>query len=1144
MLTETWLRFPEQIPTEITENFHCLATYHNPPRGRPYGGVLLGVRRNTFTLTPLHVCHETDCVWARLAAPNNYIAPFVVGLHYIPPQGTARLQHTDPFEFLREQALRISDPFLIAGDFNARTGTVVGRESSDSTINQHGLTLTELCQTSGLLILNGTLPGDSPAAQTFSAKTAENAGSVIDYFIASPNLPLRHGASLQILQSPQFRAASDHWPLVLTLPFPCQLPSNTKAPRRKHRRRRHHPPTSAGPLRRWVWDPGKSRDYAVALQAHASAFCPNSSDEPSQPPFLFFKLRSAIALAAKAAELTTRPLIPVKRPTKPVFPASSCHWFNSACRQASLSLLNSKSGPEARQAYRHYKNILRRAKRSHIQAREAKLRDLLISSPRSFWNLVKKPQHSDSPTPSPTSLFDHFSSMRTHPPPLPQATTSPITTAHHHIHAPHPAPHTPPPTTLNHRASPFFPTATSLNKPFTIGEIQYGMSCLQTGKAADVHGITAELLRAKNDFGSYILAPSLLSIANETLRTGIFPAEENVGRIIALYKGKGDSQLPSHYRGITIISIFAKLFATLLNARLTQWRLGTPYAKAKGQAGFLKNYRTMDQAFILQHLIDKAWASAPRSRSPLYTCFVDFEKAFDWVNRDLLWSRLDSLGVRGPFLMALRGYYTNSQECVQTTDGLSSGFASHRGVKQGCPISPTLFGIFIDALEEHIIDHMGQELTIRIRNSLVPVLLYADDLILLASSPKELQHILDTLEAFCDKWELSVNLPKTKTMVFTRSRTMPALCCNFKGAPVEQSCTYMYLGLEFHWQQGLCLAGKDRLLKGRKASFALDKALLLQQITSPKLCLQFFDALVRSVCTYGAELWGAYDNLIALQQLQSSFIRRVLHAPKSTDIWILCAEANTHPIQFQILQSQQLFWSRLAEMGRTQPSRLVSLAFQENVSLLNTGKRCWCQKFLQRLQQHLPHFTSPLSEIRWNTSLPVVDPFLLHIGALQNTVSQGALDHRDRYIHKSFTTHSNTRRVTYARWFMEPDPDNLPLTMPNASLRDVLIRFRIGAHPLGVVMGARHNIPRPLRICRLCSMNIVEDEFHMIFECTAYCNTRITFKSIFENVSLDGAVIICDPDAMMRDLFLNRDRYQVARFLSACLLSRQSQLRT
>jgi hypothetical protein len=83
----------------------------------------------------------------------------------------------------------------------------------------------------------------------------------------------------------------------------------------------------------------------------------------------------------------------------------------------------------------------------------------------------------------------------------------------------------------------------------------------------------------------------------------------------------------------------------------------------------------------------------------LYCCFVDLTAAFDSVPKEVLWQRLHSLGVRGRMLGAVQALYTGARLAVKVEGSVREATDTHTGVCQGCPLSPTLFGVFIDALE-------------------------------------------------------------------------------------------------------------------------------------------------------------------------------------------------------------------------------------------------------------------------------------------------------------------------------------------------------------------------------------------------------------------------------------------------------------
>jgi hypothetical protein len=127
-----------------------------------------------------------------------------------------------------------------------------------------------------------------------------------------------------------------------------------------------------------------------------------------------------------------------------------------------------------------------------------------------------------------------------------------------------------------------------------------------------------------------LLHMPLLTTFNYFLKKG-FPEAFSTGVVQALFKG-GNASKFDNYRGITVEPILAKLFTMILEKRLSKW-VEQHGLRAKGQAGFHKDYRTTDQLFILRTLIEQSKAK----KKPLYCCFVDFKKAFDIMSREVLW---------------------------------------------------------------------------------------------------------------------------------------------------------------------------------------------------------------------------------------------------------------------------------------------------------------------------------------------------------------------------------------------------------------------------------------------------------------------------------------------------------------------------
>ncbi len=241
-----------------------------------------------------------------------------------------------------------------------------------------------------------------------------------------------------------------------------------------------------------------------------------------------------------------------------------------------------------------------------------------------------------------------------------------------------------------------------------------------------------------------------------------FPERLSVGLITAVYKS-GDKSDMGNYRGITVGCVVAKRFAMILEQRIASWA-EEHAVKSKGQAGFKKDFRTTDNIFILRSLIDKQKQSRPKGKAgKLYCCFVDFRKAFDTVPRAVLWQVLEEPGVHGRILDIIKSLYAHDSAAVRSSQGISAIFRCLMGVKQGCSLSPTLFGLYVDGLEKHLLETADIDAP-TLMGVMVPLLLYADDLILMSESASGLQKQLDEIASFCEQRQLTVNLSKTKVV--------------------------------------------------------------------------------------------------------------------------------------------------------------------------------------------------------------------------------------------------------------------------------------------------------------------------------------------------------------------------------------------
>ncbi len=226
------------------------------------------------------------------------------------------------------------------------------------------------------------------------------------------------------------------------------------------------------------------------------------------------------------------------------------------------------------------------------------------------------------------------------------------------------------------------------------------------------------------------------------------------------------------------------------------------------------------------------------------------------VQRPLLWQALQRLGVHGSMLRALQSLYENSHLCVKVQGRTGQSVASQTGLKQGCPLSPTLFGLFADGLHRFLAARCPDTGPVLSDGRRVPDLGYADDFVLLAESPEGLQALINATVEFCDATGLLISADKTKVLVFSQVWPGPFQWVCY-GQPPEWVVQMKYLGLFFQAQQGMHATYSDLNKKVWGAWALLQRQFgQLQCAASIGLLLKVYKTCVPPTGLYGSEVGG------------------------------------------------------------------------------------------------------------------------------------------------------------------------------------------------------------------------------------------------------------------------------------------------
>lgn len=1162
-LTEMGLN-REQIKSFEIPGFTCikaLARPHDPK----HGGVAVLVKHKLASSASVCAEHEDlGIVWLKLVVtkePNiiprapglrvpglqrghttpSHIAarPVFIAFCYLPHKNSAVHKRNERsgtesvdehFAMLDSDIMRFSaeGDVVLMGDFNARIGneiestddgelegmnlsgvavptpilqfsrlmnTLGKRASRDkSSPNALGRRVLNLCANHQLMVLNGRLLGDEHGAFTFFSRTGQGS-SVIDLVIATPALVVnedtgyREGCMLEVtskencplrLKGEPF----DHMPVFFTFTRGQDLQIISTSPIGDTE------PTKA---LKWhdslqdFWVEALMHDTSVQLAIDAMAALDNESPDGVLMDKRFGDVMAA-ALAALDDKCGGKLLKPKKcsnrkRVHKP--------WFDDECRRMRKELrqvewVYGEGSDEVLVARRAYWSCVRSAKRRSEYARMLRMGEQINAQPKSFWDIYKdvgtRPNGPDDMHQW-TAYFENILSA------IGKSEYVGGTPESHCLHHAE---------LFGLPSQEALQAAECLNAPVTHAEVGRVLNLLANHKSPGVDGVSAEFYKHAyylDEEGRKvnILIPLLKRVFDAVLRGG-YPPEWAVAALVPVPKPKADHSTCDGFRGIAVGLVLGKMYSMLLLGRMDAWA-ERQQLRARGQAGFRSGRSTVDNVFVLRHVINKYKAD----KKPVYVAFIDFKKAYDCVDRELLWRCLAKLGVHGATMNTLREMHEDVQMRVRLNGHLGTGFQAGRGVRQGDPLSPLLFGLFIDRFESFLAAR--SEGGVLMGNTLLQLLLYADDLALLAESKEQLQIMLDVLGDFCRATCMIVNVVKSEVVVFNVKKTAVSFTYNGDTMPVKDH--FVYLGVRLDANHVVGSVMDMRLKKARAAMYAMFRRCYELGLHNVYMQGRLFDTLVQPVLNYGCEVWAAEQLSGAkavhgegtAELLHFAFLRQSLGVRKSTSHAVMLTETGRGFMNQSWLRQCLNFHNRI--MIRNSGD-LARLAMAEDVSLTRTGSKYTWSHHIATCMRRLPG--------GGDTANQFLDDAICDTPMVVAAFAQAQMQHawgrcpaqgvavRDI----ADDDHVGFKKAVYQRWF-QTENGKLPGYVYDLYNRDnikAVARLRMGSHSLGVekgrwnVMdGKRKCVPRSMRLCKLCTAGARDDEVHVL-TCPAYWDLR------------------------------------------------------
>ena len=404
------------------------------------------------------------------------------------------------------------------------------------------------------------------------------------------------------------------------------------------------------------------------------------------------------------------------------------------------------------------------------------------------------------------------------------------------------------------------PEMAELDECPTMDELRNAIAELKDGKACGEDGIPAEVLKTCTEQ----LLPKLYELLTLCWETGTVPHDMRNAKIVTLYKNKGDKGDCNNYRGISLLSVTGKAFARILLTRLHKL---AERVLPETQCGFRAGRSTVDMVFTLRQLQEKC----REQNLPLYMAFIDLTKAFDTVSRAALYKVLKSIGCPPILLNLVVSFHEDMEAKIQYDGRQSRSFHVRTGVKQGCVLAPTLFGIYFAALLRHAFEHSSNGIYVRTRTDgslfniqrlrsrtlvsrvLLRELLFADDAALVSHSNEGLQQMLDSLHQACRLFGLTISQKKTEIMG-QGVPTAPQIMLN--GQVLKTAECFTYLGSAI--SASLDAEISARIAKAATAFGKLTARVWQNKHLTVRTKCRVYQTCILSTMLYGCETWTTY----------------------------------------------------------------------------------------------------------------------------------------------------------------------------------------------------------------------------------------------------------------------------------------------
>ena len=527
---------------------------------------------------------------------------------------------------------------------------------------------------------------------------------------------------------------------------------------------------------------------------------------------------------------------------------------------------------------------------------------------------------------------------------------------------------------------PSLPPFAEMDSTPSFPEILRAIKALKNNKAAGPDGIPGEIFK----YGGDLLHQRLYHFICVLWESERLPQQWKDANIVTIYKRKGDKSICGNYRGISLLSVAGKVLARVMLSRLISFV--SDVVLPESQCGFRKERSTTDMIFVARLLQEKC----REQHRDLYIAFVDLTKAFDTVNRSLLWTILAKFGCPPRFIKILQEFHTGMFARVVVGGLESDPFEVKVGVKQGCVLAPVLFNIYMSAvtllsryqlqlddgvafryrLDGSLFNLRRLKALTKTRNMSVFELQYADDAAFISHTAEGLQRTLSTTADTYTSTGLVINARKTEVLHqhSALGEQPPVTAFKVGAEDIRQVDSFTYLGSVLSSSCDIEEEIQNRLRQATSAFGRLSRRVFLNHNITISTKVAVYNAVCVSTLLYGCEAWTIYRaNIRSLEAFHIKCLQRILGitwADRVPHVTVL-QRAGCVSVEALIIQ-RQLRW--LGHVCRMEDSRLPrTILYGE----LTTGHRSaggQKKRFKDHLKMTLKRCGVPPSNLEHLTS--------------------------------------------------------------------------------------------------------------------------------------------------------------------------------